>query len=137
MKPGEARRRIALFVLAGMVLASGLATGCQRRALTAPDVTLSAELAPRPPRVGPATITVQVRGIGGAPLAGAVVRVEADMAHPGMAPVFGDAREVQPGKYQAPLEFTMGGDWFATVTVTLADGRKLERQIDVPGVRSR
>ena len=54
-----------------------------------------------------------------------------------MKPVFADAREVEPGKYEAALELTMGGDWFVVVNGTLADGRKLKRKVDVPGVKSR
>jgi hypothetical protein len=29
----------------------------------------------------------------------------------------------------------MAGDWFILVKATLPDGRKLERQVDVPGVK--
>jgi hypothetical protein len=60
--------------------------------------------------------------------------VEGDMTHPGMVPVFGDARETQPGRYEAPLELTMGGDWVLTVTAELAGGGRLRRQVDLPGV---
>jgi hypothetical protein len=56
------------------------------------------------------------------------------MSHPGMAPVFGDAKEVAPGQYQGSLEFAMPGDWVVLIHVTLRDGRKLERQVSVPGV---
>jgi hypothetical protein len=48
------------------------------------------------------------------------------MSHPGMAPVFGEAREVAPGQYQGSLEFGMPGDWVALIHVTLPDGRNLE-----------
>jgi hypothetical protein len=30
----------------------------------------------------------------------------------------------------------MAGDWFILVRATLPDGRKLERQVDVPGVQA-
>jgi hypothetical protein len=59
------------------------------------------------------------------------------MNHAGMRPVFADAKEVEPGKYEATLELTMGGDWFVLITGTLPDGRKLHRKVDVPGVKSR
>jgi len=59
------------------------------------------------------------------------------MSHAGMQPVFADAREVEAGRYQASLELTMGGDWFIIVSGTLPDGRKLEHQAPLPGVRSR
>jgi len=69
------------------------------------------------------------------PVAGAQVAVEADMSHAGMSPVFGDAREIEPGRYQAHLRFEMAGDWVILLHVTLPGGQKLERQIDVQGVQ--
>jgi hypothetical protein len=56
------------------------------------------------------------------------------MAHAGMAPVFGDAKEIAPGQYRGGLEFAMPGDWVILIHATLPDGRKLERQVDVSGV---
>ncbi len=52
-----------------------------------------------------------------------------------MAPVFGEAKEVVPGRYQAHLTFEMAGDWVILLHVILPGGQKLERQIDVRGVR--
>ena len=57
------------------------------------------------------------------------------MSHAGMRPVFSDAREVGPGRYEAPVEFTMAGDWVLLITVSLPDGGKLQRQLDIKGVR--
>ena len=57
------------------------------------------------------------------------------MSHAGMAPVFGEAREIEPGRYQAHLTFGMAGDWVILLHVMLPGGQKLERQIDVRGVR--
>jgi hypothetical protein len=51
-----------------------------------------------------------------------------------MVPVFADAVEVEPGRYRAELEFTMGGDWFLLVDAETRDGRTLRWQRDVPGV---
>jgi hypothetical protein len=59
------------------------------------------------------------------------------MSHAGMAPVFAQATEAEPGHYEAPIEFTMGGDWFILVKATLPDGRQLERQMELPAVISR
>jgi hypothetical protein len=64
----------------------------------------------------------------------AELELEANMSHAGMVPVFASGREVAPGKYEASLEFTMGGDWFILVHAELPDGRSLERTIDLPGV---
>lgn len=57
------------------------------------------------------------------------------MSHPGMAPVFGNAKETEPGRYEGHLQLTMPGDWVILEHITLPDGRKLERQLDVNGVR--
>ncbi len=62
--------------------------------------------------------------------------VEADMSHPGMSPVFAQASELTPGSYRASVNFNMGGDWILLLHIKLADGRKIERQLDVRGVRS-
>lgn len=61
--------------------------------------------------------------------------VEADMSHPGMSPVFAEAKEITPGSYSAPINFNMGGDWVVLLHVKLADGRKIESQMDVKGVQ--
>jgi hypothetical protein len=91
---------------------------------------------PDPPRVGPAQLALTLADAAGAPLAGGSVQLEATMAHAGMQPVFATAKEIAPGRYEAALEFTMGGDWFLIVTAAFPDGRKLERQVPLPGVRS-
>jgi hypothetical protein len=44
---------------------------------------------------------------------------------------------VSPGTYEAPLELTMGGDWFLLIDATLPDGGSFHRQMDLPGVRPR
>ena len=59
------------------------------------------------------------------------------MNHAGMVPVFADARETAPGRYEATLNFTMAGDWFILVQARLPDGRTVEQAIDVPGVQGR
>jgi hypothetical protein len=56
------------------------------------------------------------------------------MTHPGMRPVLADAQERERGRYDARLDFTMGGDWSILVTGQLADGRRIDHRFDVPGV---
>jgi hypothetical protein len=111
--------------------------GCRDVADRPSDVRVEAHVAPQPPRVGPATVTITLTDVGGRALPGAVVELEGNMSHPGMKPVFGRAVEREPGRYETGLEFTMGGDWFLLVTATLADGRTIQKQVDVPGVRVR
>lgn len=101
-----------------------------------PEIIAAWTVAPDPPRVGPAQVSLTLTE-GGQPVAGAEVRLEGNMSHPGMAPVFGDAREVAPGRYEAPLDLTMAGDWFLLAQITLRDGRSLSRTSQLPGVRPR
>jgi hypothetical protein len=108
--------------------------GCSRGAGDLPDVGVVLELSPRPPRIGPVTAIVTLKDAAGQPIQNAQVEVEGNMSHAGMVPVLGQAIEISPGRYQAQLEFTMGGDWFILVRASLPDGRPLQRSIPVPGV---
>ena len=119
-----------------LLLAPGLLLGaCGRAARHAPPLDVTWSLAPTPPLVGPSTLTVTLRTPGGAPVSGATVRLEADMSHAGMAPVFADAAERGQGVYEVPFSFTMRGDWVLLVSVALPDGARLERRIDVANVQ--
>ena len=69
------------------------------------------------------------------PISGARITLEADMAHAGMAPVFEEASETEPGQYQARLKFAMAGDWVILLHVRLPGGQSLERQFNVGSVR--
>lgn len=115
-----------------------LMTGCRRgQTSDISSIGLDLTVSPDPPTTGPAAVVIQLTDETGQPLAGATVELEGNMSHAGMAPVFSQAKEVEPGRYEAPLAFTMGGDWFILVKATLPDGRRLERQVDVPGVEAR
>jgi hypothetical protein len=116
-----------------LVLALFLA-GCSRGGRDLPEIAVDLSIEPDPPRIGPALVTVELRDAGGQLISGAAVDLEGNMSHAGMVPVFAQAREVAPGRYQANLEFTMGGDWFILVQASLPDGRSMERKMDVPGV---
>ena len=56
------------------------------------------------------------------------------MSHAGMAPVFADANEFEPGRYRTTMELSMAGDWNVSVRVTLPDGRRFDRQFEIKGV---
>jgi YtkA-like len=98
------------------------------------DLDFSSTLAPAAATVGPATLTVRLREAGRA-VTGAAVRLEAHMSHPGMAPVMADATERTPGVYDISFHFTMQGDWVLLVSAALPNGRRVERRVDIPGVR--
>ena len=100
-------------------------------------VALDWSLTPTPATVGPATVHVALRDtVADAVVTGAAVHVEGNMAHAGMQPSLSDAEEVTPGRYEARLDFTMGGDWYLLFDIQLADGTRLRRKVDVPGVRA-
>lgn len=113
-----------------------LAAACRGPVETASSVLVEHEISPRPTKVGPAAFDLKLSDAAARPLSGARVTLEANMTHAGMTPVFAEATEVEPGRYRASLEFTMGGDWVVLVCAALPDGRELERQVDVKGVRT-
>jgi len=104
---------------------------------TDPPVSVAIEhtISPEPARVGPASITFKLADSDGKRVTGAKIVLEADMSHAGMSPVFAEVSEAEPGRYLSHLEFPMAGDWVVLLHITLPGGKKLERQIDVKGVR--
>jgi hypothetical protein len=111
------------------------ALGCrQPDSATEFDVALSVD--PNPPRVGPSRLSLLVKHPDGKVVEGATLKIEGNMAHAGMKPVFADAREEKAGHYRAALEFTMAGDWFIVIDGKLADGRSFRKKIDVNNVRA-
>jgi hypothetical protein len=118
------------------VAAALAVSGCHRSAGAAQGIAVEESIAPQPVSMGSEAVTLRLADAAGHPLTHAHIQVEGDMNHPGMAPVFSNAIETAPGSYQAPLTFTMGGDWVVLAHITLADGRRIERQWDVKGVES-
>ena len=111
-----------------------LAFACQKTAKP-PDISVQYEIAPQPPRAGAITIDLKLTDKNGAPVGGARVDLEGNMSHAGMAPVSSEAKEVETGKYRGTLQLTMAGDWIVLVHITLSDGQKLQRQIELSGVK--
>jgi succinate-acetate transporter protein len=83
-----------------------------------------------------ATVAIQLADSAAKPVSHAHIMVEGDMSHPGMAPIFAEAEETAAGNYQAHIDFNMGGDWVLLLHIKLANGQKIERQVDVRGVQS-
>lgn len=77
----------------------------------------------------PAPLQIRLLDEDGSAIEGATVQVEGNMTHAGMEPVLPAATEVEPGHYQAELEWTMSGQWFVTVHATLPDGREIEHTL--------
>jgi hypothetical protein len=119
-----------------LVIAFALgAVGCRTPPHAADSsLTIDYEIAPHPPRVGPATVTLKILDAAGDPLPGASVHLEGNMTHAGMAPTFAEAHETTKGKYRATLDFSMSGDWIIVVNVVTKGGKKIEKQLEVKGV---
>ena len=88
------------------------------------------------PAVGRESVAeIQLNQAMARPLTGARLRLEAFMTHPGMAPVLAPVEEQGKGHYRARVTFTMAGDWVVRLQGTGADGRTIDVQEDVRGVR--
>lgn len=100
------------------------------------EVAVTWTIEPIPPVIGSATV-VHVRLVDpdGNPVKGAKLQLEAHMSHPGMAPVSGKAIERMDGNYEARVHLSMAGDWVFVVTGELANGSRIAKDIQVPGVR--
>lgn len=130
--PATGRLLLAAVACAGALL--GVA--CRLTEPT-PDARVETEVSPDPPRVGPVTVNLKVTDFLTSKLAsGARVQLEGNMTHAGMTPIFAGATELEPGRYRGTLELTMGGDWVVLVHIALPDGRRVERRVDVKGVRA-
>lgn len=113
-----------------------LAVGCHPQVEAAPEIALDHEITPWPLHVGRAGITLSLHDAS-TPVTGARITLEGDMSHPGMSPVFGEARELVPGSYHGNIDLAMAGDWVLVVHITLANGYKLERQIELKAVEAK
>ena len=126
-------RASALALVAGLAVLLG---SCHQPRESSPKITIETEIAPQPARVGQATITFRLTDETGKPVTKARVAMEGNMSHPGMSPELGEAREIEPGRYQGQLMLSMAGDWVVLLHLTLSNGLRLERQFEIKGVRS-
>ena len=110
--------------------------GCSKSPGRLLSISVDHDLSPQPTRVGPATVTLRLTDVAMKPVTGAHITIEADMSHPGMSPVFGQAQELEAGRYQGQIGFAMPGDWVLLFHIMLPNGRTLDRQVSVPAVRA-
>ena len=125
-------RRFAIAVFTGLLTLSG----CHEAPRQSDGLVIESEIL-SPLQTGPVVLNLKARDAASRLVTGARIELEGDMSHPGMAPVFGEATEVGKGQYRGRLDLPMGGDWVILMHVTLAGGQKIERQIDVKGVRAK
>ncbi len=123
-----------LILIGLMLLTSAGLAGCGREE-SANTGNLNVTVIPAPGTDGQ-TVTVQLTDSSGQPMTDAVVSIEGNMQHAGMAPVMtngvhDEADGAKDGKYQLPFRFTMLGDWVLTVSIQRADGTKAQQDINV------
>lgn len=130
--PVERRTYWRILLSCTVLLVAG---GCRPAGQSIAETEVRLELTPNPPRVGTAQIALTLTDAAGQPLETDSLEVEGNMNHAGMVPVFATLRPTTAGRYEGSLEFTMAGDWFLLVSGQLADGRRIDQKIDVPGVQ--
>jgi hypothetical protein len=139
--PRAQRRVLTLIVILACSLATAcVASGCDvhwdREPESSGAISVSWTLDPSPPSAGtPIVVRLTLRDREQKPVTGARLRLEGLMSHPGMAPVTGAMTERGNGEYDAPLQFTMAGDWILLVTGELPGGGQIKKQIEINGVR--
>jgi hypothetical protein len=109
---------------------------CSKSSGAPNGVAFSCESDPKLPRVGLNTFTVTLTAASGERLAGAQVSLEGDMSHAGMAPVFGETRELAPGRYQGRLDLNMRGDWIVLFHIKLASGETFDEQVELRNIKA-
>ena len=129
-KGTKGTKKVSLLCLLSLFVVGFI--GC--RSQSSQEVFVAHEVLPQPPRVGHVVIALRLTSASRKPVVGARVRLEGNMSHAGMSPVFADTLEVVPGEYRANMELSMAGDWIIFVHLTLPDGVKLERQFEIKGV---
>jgi YtkA-like len=108
-----------------------LVSGCARSTRTPGSIAVDAKFVPRIARSGQGIVAVNLSDSAARPVTGAHITAEGNMSHPGMAPVFADCKEREPGRYQADLDLGMRGSWVILLEITLANGEKIERRMGV------
>lgn len=126
----------ALMLSIPLLIVALLSVGCRQSAqpIPTPDpntVQIALDYG-QTATVGDAILRVTLTNPDGSPYTEAQqVEVRGDMTHAGMRPEFGNADTGEAGVYEIPFNWSMGGDWIVTVTVTLADGSTVSRVFEL------
>ena len=128
-------KMFVLLVILCLLLGLGLAA-CNRERPAQSSPALQITLIAAPAGKDSGYQIVQVMDQTGQPVTDATVSLEGNMNHGGMAPMFGaavndDADGQADGRYQAPIQLNMLGDWIMTVTVKRSDGTTVNQDIPV------
>ena len=124
------------FLIVLLFLAGVMPGGCTRQSQQRGEqgdngVEMTLSVNPEPPVVGQANLTITIQDSAGNPIQGAALDIKGDMSHAGMKPVLASTSDGDHGVYIVPFEWSMGGDWFVTVTATLPDGSMATQRFDL------
>ena len=117
------------------LLACALAAGCSSAAQDQIHATWT--IAPaRPVTAAVTSARVTLVDARQHPVHDARLRLEAQMSHPGMAPVIADMRERADGVYEADVRLSMAGDWVLVAAGELSNGTRVAWSQGLPNVGS-
>ena len=131
-------RQVLLIVLALGVLGLSIWLVSQRgpTAVVSLEPQLEWVVAPRPVLSEPIEVSFRLKDKSGALINGAKVVLEANMTHPGMAPVYSQVQEISEGTYSSLLQLTMAGDWVLLFDIELVgQNQRVQRSVSLPGVQ--
>lgn len=117
------------------LLAQPPLSGCSKPQEQSSEIKFQFESQPNPPHVGSNIFVATLAGKNRTLLNGARISLQGDMSHPGMSPAITEMKEVSAGTYRGDLNLAMRGDWILEFHIVLADGRKVEREIDLRNVK--
>jgi hypothetical protein len=129
-------RLLCVFAASLLLVLDAYTSGCSKSSDVSRDVDFACETEPKAPHLGRNTFTVTLNGPNRRALAGANVSLEGDMSHPGMRPVFGEAKEINPGRYQGTLDLPMPGDWTVLFHITLPNGQTFDREMKIQNLQA-
>ena len=130
----EARAVAGSSCLIALCLCFLVMPGCRRASETLPDLKLTHEVSPQPPRVGQVRVTLRLTDNSGKPVTRAGLSIEGYMSHPGMKPIAASVVEAEPGRYVSAIDLSMAGDWVFIVHIQLPGQVSLDRQFEIKGV---
>jgi hypothetical protein len=120
---------------AAAILLLVMAGGCGRSQSTATetkdDYQVSFATDPAPPDQGAGTVIVTIKDKEGHGVGASRVAIEANMNHAGMKPENVVSTIGADGEYRLPLNWTMGGEWYVDVKITLPGGEMISRRFPV------
>ncbi len=128
-------KNAGLLIFVSIIIMGGLLSACGRiqgkPTQDSADLIIDMVVEPAQPVVGSAQLIFTITDKQGQPINDATLDVEGNMSHAGMTPVFAQGSGGEEGRYVVPFEWTMAGDWFVTVDVSLENGEVISRQFPV------